>query len=201
VGWSIPREWEGETAVIYGGGPSLSRADVDYAKTRFRRIACNDAFLLDPECDVLCWCDARWFLWNKHELRQHTGKYKIAWRHVPQISGTTIHLLVQEKDARSLSVDPRKVVANNTGQGAINLAYLFGAKRILLLGFDMKPVQGQANWHTRHREPSDSARLKSVFAPAIAKTAEMLKAEGVEVINCTRGSALTCFPIADIRDV
>jgi len=186
--------------VIFGGGPSLNQADIDYAISRgWRRIACNDAFILDPHADVLVFGDQRWYLWQRHELRKHKGTYKVTWRHVPQMSGMTIHLLLQAKTGVALSTDPTKIAANNTGQGAINLAFLFGAKRILLLGFDMKVIAGQPNWHTRHQKPSKPERMKNVFAPAIGRAAEILKTKGVEVLNCTRDSALTCFPYQDLR--
>jgi|ERR1044071_5173109 hypothetical protein len=200
-GWSIPREWDGETAVIYGGGPSLNQADVDYARTRFRRIACNDAFLLDPDCEVLCWCDCRWYLWNKNEIKRHCGKYRIAWKHVPQIAGAReIHFLQQLDSQKSLLKDPRYIIANNTGLGALQIAYHFGAKRILLLGFDMRRVNKQMNWHQRHQKSVPPGAL-DLFRTRIENMAPALDRRGVEVINCTKDSALRCFPYRDIREI
>lgn len=188
--------------VIYGGGPSLNQADIDYAKTRFKRIACNDAFLLDPECDVLCWCDSRWYLWNNKELHKHRGQWRITWKHVPQITGAgNILILKQLNPPPWLHEDPGIIVANNTGQGALQLAYHFGAKRILLLGFDMRRIDNQMNWHQRHKQSTDPARMRDIFMPAIQRLGKELARKGVEVINCTPNSALTCFPYRDLREI
>ena len=203
MSWSVPREWEGATAVCYGGGPSLNQIDIDYAISRgFRRIACNDAFLLDPFADVLTFGDQRWFLWNRHDIRIHVGKYKITWRAVPQIEGTTIHILrYAMKHDTGFSLDPELIAAKNTGLGALNLAFLFGASRILLLGYDLRPVNGQLNWHQRHKTPGIGTRIQGVFKESIEKAAPILETAGVEVINCTKDSALTCFPYRDIREL
>ena len=45
-------------------------------------------------------------------------------------------------------------VNGNSGAGAINLAYHFGARRILLVGMDMKPgPNGEKHWHPDHPKP------------------------------------------------
>jgi hypothetical protein len=198
--WRVPDEWKGETAVIFGGGPSLNQADVDYAISRgWRRIACNNAYLLDPHADVLCWADQRWYLWNRKDLHKHVGKYKVCWRLVPATTGLTIKTLMHHRGV--VSNDPLAIVANNTGQGAINLAYLFGAKRILLLGFDMRTHGAQHNWHKLHQRGTAQSRYKEVFGPAIAKAGEAIQKKGVTILNCTKDSAMKCFPIVDIREI
>ncbi len=93
------------------------------------------------------------------------------------------------------------IIANNTGQGAINIAYLFGAKRIVLLGYDMRMVAGQHNWHSKHKGATSHKRYSDVFGPAITKAAKVLKEKGVEVINCAAGSALKCFPYIPLREI
>ena len=180
----------------------MTKADVDYVISRgWRRVACNWAFDLDPEADVLCWADQRWYLWARKELHRHKGKYKIAWRSGPPTPGVTIRQLRHHSSPPAISSDPGMIVAGNTGQGAINVAYLFGASRILLLGFDMKMVAGHHNWHSKHKGPTSAKRYTDVFGPAIAKAGAVLKAKNVQVINCTPDSALKCFPMMRLRDI
>lgn len=93
------------------------------------------------------------------------------------------------------------IIANNTGQGAINIAYLFGASRIVLLGFDMRMISGQHNWHNKHKGATSHKRYSDVFGPAITKASGVLKAKGVEVINTAKDSALKCFPYVPLREI
>lgn len=85
---------------------------------------------------------------------------------------------------------------DNSGYQAVNLAYLFGARRIVLLGYDMRPgTDGRSHWHPQHKNPlnpggTDVTRWAQLFH----ELAKDLASEGVEVINCTRRTALTCFP-------
>jgi len=89
--------------------------------------------------------------------------------------------------------------AGNSGHGAINLAYLFGARRILLLGFDMREVDGRKHWHPDHPAPLVQKQQFGEWIHKFKKTAEDAKRLGVEIINCTPGSALPWFPMSTIE--
>lgn len=89
----------------------------------------------------------------------------------------------------------------NSGYQAINLAYHLGARRMILVGFDMKAAGGQQHWfgeHPRHiAQRINFGNLIAKFGPLAAD----LKALGVEVINCSMGSALPYFtkrPLAEV---
>lgn len=73
----------------------------------------------------------------------------------------------------------------NSGYQAVNLAYQLGAKRIVLLGFDMFGT------HFFGDHPVGLGR-DSPFKLFI-ESFETITSE-VEIINCTRRSALNCFP-------
>jgi len=200
--WKVPREWEGETAVILGGGPSLTKQQAELARV-FRRVAVNDAGLvLAPDADVMCWGDPRWYQWNAKDLRLFKGKYAITWREMGVHPGSHgFYKLDHAPASRWLSTDPKSVVANNSGLGAINIAFLFGVRRILLLGFDMRCVDGVNNWHKRHKQGTAESRYKDVFGPAIMKAGQHLAKYGVTVINCTPNSGLKCFPFRKLEDI
>lgn len=204
--WTVPEEWPGATFFILGGGPSLKGFDAEVLRGRGRVIAVNEAGLAvnpgdedalprAPWADVLYWADPQFLAWNHDRLQTHQGRYKIT-RHQPEVdTGLDIKLLPQSD--QPLAVDRRSLSGFCGGGAAINLAYLLGAKRIVLLGFDMKGN----NWHSRHRRSIDKDRYRTHFMPPIAKMAWPLKERGVEVINCTPDSALTCFPFARLDDV
>jgi uncharacterized Rossmann fold enzyme len=192
--WKTPCLWPGETVAILGGGPSLTPEQASRAK-QFRRIATNNAFLLDPEADVLCWGDTYWYLDNHKTIELHKGPLKVTWRHSPGYGKLDVKTLVYqkiEKNGPAITTDPCVIMGSNTGHGAINLAVHLGAKRILLLGFDMHFKNGH-NWHDLHKRHADQARY-DLFILEMERAAEDLKRLGVEVVNCSPDSALTCFP-------
>lgn len=89
----------------------------------------------------------------------------------------------------------------SSGYQAINLAYLWGATRIVLLGFDCKPVDGKDHWFGQHPSGLTQIQPYSLWLENYVDLARDLKAEGVEVINCSPDSALRCFPVDTIMRV
>lgn len=185
--WSVPKDvWNGERCFILGGGPSLN--DVDVSRLDGRVIAINNAYLKAPKADVLYFADSRWYDWNRDDLHQYEGPLMVTRANlrnpahdVKQV-GKTLKV--------PLSRDPAKIGGLCGGSNALNLAYLFGADPIILLGFDMTP----GNWHNLHRteqKPDFAAR----FIPYFERMAVELAKEGRTVVNATPGTAMTCFPI------
>lgn len=80
----------------------------------------------------------------------------------------------------------------NSGYQAVNLAYLKGAKTILLLGFDMM------GFHYFGEHPKGLAN-GSPFHMFI-KSFETINKD-IEIINCSRMTALGCFPMMTIDKV
>jgi len=89
---------------------------------------------------------------------------------------------------------------SNSGAQAINLAYLLGATRIILLGYDMGQTGGKNHWFGNHPKGMTNGNYKG-FVPRFDSIAEDAKAKGVEIINCTRQTNLTQFPQASIDDI
>lgn len=95
----------------------------------------------------------------------------------------------------------RKVMhfGDNGGYQAINLAYLWGARRILLLGYDMQLTGGMRHWFGDHPPPLNSGSDYSNWIRKFRRLAADLEAEGVQVINCSRETALDCWPRMEIE--
>lgn len=89
---------------------------------------------------------------------------------------------------------------SNSGAQAINLAYLYGATQIILLGYNMQPVAGQRHFFGDHPETLHNGNYFE-YAKRFTRLADDLRDEGVDVINCTKDSALTQFRFAELDDV
>lgn len=99
---------------------------------------------------------------------------------------------------RGVCFDPVSIcTAENSGGGAINAAVHLGAKRIVLLGYDMGiDERGRRHFYDTGPAFVNSPFLK--FRKLIATMAGPLRDAGIEVLNCSRRSALDCFPLASL---
>ncbi|MPZ58445.1 MAG: hypothetical protein GEU91_18520 [Rhizobiales bacterium] len=188
--------------IVAATGPSLTPGVAD-ACHGHRVVAVNDAYRLLPFADVLYACDTKWWdvhagcsgfageRWSCHGDAVHNDKRLAAERY-----GL---MLVRGRDAEGFSLDPSRIhYGSNSGFQAINLAILFGAKRIVLVGFDMR-VNGTRHFFGDHPSPLLNSSDYVKWVPIFARAARMLPPE-IEIINATPGSALTCFPMMDLAD-
>lgn len=88
--------------------------------------------------------------------------------------------------------------SQNSGAGAIALAAEWGAKRIILLGYDCQKTGGKAHWHGDH--PAKNRKGERMGnAGSIGKWPEQFRRlrqhlRGATVINASRETALSVFP-------
>lgn len=183
-----------DTWACVGTGPSLTDDDVQSLMGRVRVIAINDAVRLCPWADVLYACDGKWinqyqgvpsFPREKYSMTVNSRRYP-AW------------VKLRNAGPVGLSRDPSSLcTGSNSGYQAINLAVHLGAARILLLGYDMQRHSGKSHFFGEHPQgwlPSPYKKFLQAFPSLVAP----LAAAGVEVINCSRVTALTTFPRQDL---
>lgn len=190
-------EWRDQTVVCIASGPSLTATDVDHCRGRARVIAIKDAVRLAPWADVLYGCGAdtgQWWARNEDRVQAFKGR---RFSLDPK-AARWADVLKQGQDF-GLSLDPSTLcTGRNSGYQAINLAVLYGAARILLLGYDMQRTNGATHFHGDHawhpQMPFD--RYLTAFETIVAP----LKKAGVTVINCSRATALTVFQRMTIQE-
>lgn len=193
----VPRLWSGKTVVIVGAGPSLTHADVDRCRDH-HLIAIKDAIRLAPWAGVLYGCDRKW--WKAHpETESFTGlKYSLE-----DVRGRPDVSRLRNTGKTGLARDPSSLrTGMNSGYQALGLAVHLGASRIVLLGFDMQPDGEKHRWFGTHKYhgPRPSAPDYRLFLELFPTIVEPLKAAGVEVLNCSRRTALTCFPCVELDE-
>lgn len=196
---SVPTSWTGETAVCVASGPSLTAEDVNAVRGKARVIAVNTSYLLAPWADVLYAADEKWWRWQRDKVRE--GKW-------PAFDGMRFSLtersaqygvtVLRTADGTGLSMDPTRLHAGpsggrNSGYQAINLAALFGAARILLLGYDMqRGPNGEKHCHADH--PDGSEPKYDACRGGFQALVQPLADAGIAIVNCTRRTSVTCFP-------
>jgi hypothetical protein len=183
-----------QTWFIVASGPSLTREDVDSIRGQ-RVMVINDNFLLAPWAEVLYASDGYWWDWHAERVKSFKGR-KITQD--KQAAEDYQLEYIRGVDADGISRDPAVIhTGANSGVAAINLsAVRFGARRIVLLGFDMQATGGKAHWFGEHawiqRDPAEGTWHRWLRRYQVV--ADDARDMGIEIINATRETALRCFP-------
>lgn len=193
--WIAEQLWKDETVYIVGGGTSLESFDFDLLKDK-KVVGCNDAYLLGENIiDICVFGDLKWFDIHKEKVKNfknpiHTNVPEL-YINMPDIP----NLFVSKRINNGLGISAL-AWNQNTGCLAVNLALLLGAKKIYLLGFDMKlGKQGNANWHENLVE-SPNAEVYGNFQNGFLNLERFRKSlfPNTEIININDDSDLTVFP-------
>jgi len=217
--------WSGKTVVIIAGGASLTRRQVHFVRNAHATglvecIAVNAAYLWVDFASVLYFADSHFFRWhnegipilglslNAVDVRERFASFAGQKCSIQSSGGNitdeAVHMM-RNRDfpghGEGLSLDPRYLVTGrNSGFQALNLAVLAGSKRIILVGFDGRPgIDGRDHFHGGHPRPTPEAAYP-LYRSAMVAASAALRNAGVEVLNCTPGSAIDCFPRVDLED-
>lgn len=193
--------------VVLGGGPSLTREQVDYCRGKARVIAIKEAIRLAPWADVMYFADDHWFDGHRDEVLAFTGQVATIGDEPTRFGKESViqampQLVRYRNDGvDGLCEDPAGLrTGRNAGYQAINLAFHMGAKVIVLLGLDMKAAaNGAMHWFKRDHE--HSAKLyQDLMLPHFKTIVAPLARHGVRVVNASPDSAIDCFergPLAE----
>lgn len=225
--WSVPRMWDGGRCFIIGGGPSMpgqfdippeimarvhDKADSTgpeayspYMETIYHEhvIVVNDGYRLGSWPDICFFGDHGWYKVHRQALSLWPG-LKVTC--CPALRGNNdgIKHLGRDRTRRvGLSDNPSMVVWGfNSGSSAIDFGIHLGVRQVFLLGFDMSHgPAGESHWHQGHgnerRPRANYDRFMRGFPVMAADAAKM----GIEIINCSPGTAIMDFPVATLKEV
>lgn len=207
--------WKGQRCFLIGGGPSLRGFDFERLRGE-RVIAINAAFKFCMFADILFFMDRANFYMAMLKGRMNDGGIKKAW---DEFSGYKVFLdLLQNRQIpgchqlyanssieSGLTFTMKKglIHGNNSGHGALNLAFCLGANPIYLLGYDfyfVGPKKQRGHFHNVYKhELSENGFL--AFIKHFQKSSKILRRAGVRVFNCNSKSRLRYFEFADIDEV
>jgi len=200
--FTADRRWTGRTVACIASGPSLTAADCERVRAAgIPAVAINNAGLdMAPWADVHHACDGRW--WHAHPEALAFNRLKTCLVDDPPAG------VVKLPYASGGGIDDRPGhvrAGQNSGYQALHLAaFNFGpAARVILLGYDMQHTGGQIHYHGAHARPLRNPKAGDMrgWRAHFDAVAPELARRGIEVINCSRATALTCFQRADLEDV
>ena len=223
--WKVPKLWEDSTAIVIGGGASILKQfnipnsvvnDVFTGKSKpvvyspyleqihsSHVIAVNVAYKIGNWIDIMFFGDVSTWHEDSENIVQFKGLRVTCAKELDDDS----RLKWLQRDPRKrhgISTNPEMVSwNNNSGAATINLAVHMGAKRIILLGFDMKlDEEKNQHWHkfysTKEKDITSTFRKHLSGFQEIKRDADLL---GVEIINANPTSAITQFPRMNFKDI
>ena len=198
--WTIPRLWEGATAVVMASGQSLRQEDAD-AVRHLPRVVTNATYIRAPDAEIIFAADAKFWHCKDYQDVFACPGYKVSVDSGVGVHPNTPDGVLVLMNSGKQGFDGRRThirTGGNSGYAAIHIAATAGAKRVLLLGLDMTG----GHWHGKHpeelKDPSEAAFTR--WTKHFQTLAQELTRRGIEVLNCSPISRLTCFPKKALRD-
>jgi len=138
-----------------------------------------------------------WTVYSEEVERNFTGE---CWTCADRLRGVINH--VEAVDEPGLGTKPGRIHTGlNSGYQAINLAYMWGAARIILLGYDMqRGPKGESHHHGDHEGNLPNLGTMPEWGRRMVQLGADLRSHGVEVVNATRRTAITCFERLPIEE-
>lgn len=220
--WKMPRIWDGGICYIIGGGASIPyqfdvpKEIIEEVKAKRHPISAyspymkalhdkhvigvNEAYKIGNWVDIMFFGDSGYWDRQYKEIIQFP-KLKITIRDVDH---PDVKVMGRSRNTGGLTDKPHLLVWNkNSGAAAINLAVHTGAKKIVLLGFDMNLKFGGQHWHGSYSQRAED-RVKRTFARHMDKFSQIAKDAGklgVKILNANPGSEIDVFEKVHIKDV
>jgi hypothetical protein len=182
--------WAGQTVACIASGPSLTPEDCETIRQAgIPTIVTNTTWKLAPWADVLFAFDSKW--WTEYHAEVAAG---FRGERVTCCPGRRFD------GVQSLHGLDWYRHFNNSGAGAVALAIVAGARRVVMLGYDCQKTGGRTHWHSDHPRPLGNARSLDRWPLHFKNVARFAKEKRVEVINASRQTALKHFERADLAD-
>lgn len=186
-----------DTVAILASGPSLTQDDVDYLRGRCVVLAINDGYRIAPWAQYHYAADYTWWKYHAPAVKASRGLER-SWTCDADAARDFGLQHFAHRQAQGLA-DEVEVRGNCSGEHAIHMAWhLLRPWRVILLGYDMGAT-GHRHWFGAHPPGVVNGADFKTMCASFPRLAQDLAAEGVEVVNATPVSALTCFRRADLR--
>lgn len=193
-------DWSGASVVVVGTGSSVKGVDLGCARGRAKVFVVKSEYRFAPWADALYGIDKEWWIANRGAPDFRGLKFS------PSPTACRLFQIRQVRlKARSdILTDEVGVIGcglrsggGHSGFQAVNLSVQFGARKILLVGFDM--AGGRRFQHEEGVARFDPRRLGE-WREAMDAAAPQFDRLGVEVVNCSPGSALVAYRKARLED-
>lgn len=193
-----PGRWaEGCVVAVIASGPSLTARQThdvcraamrDQARRPVKTMAVNNAVFSAWFADWLHGCDYKWWAWHVQEAQHFAGVKSTCCAQVPSAWGVG---LIETTGELGYDPDGLRHGSNGAFQCA-HIAIRGGARKVVLVGVDCHPSGD--HFHGDH--PDNIRPDWSDIAGKWESLAEPARSLGVDVVNCSPGTAVKAFRLS-----
>lgn len=185
-------QWEGRTVVCIASGPSGTPEDFEKVRASGHPvIVTNTMFRACPWADALYAFDAKWWRIYHEEVKATFAGRKF---------GGTLICGNYGAEVTAGAMWFRQF--SNSGACAVSLGISGKPKRVVLLAYDGGFWEdGKKHSHDDHPLPLGNASSMVNWAHQFDMLAKYVAQAGVEVVNASRRTRLTCFPRVELEAV
>lgn len=207
--WKVPLMWKGKTVAILASGPSLIQClpsllqrlgDVPAVAVNSTGVPTRDDYgraipAAAPWADMLYAADSSWWSYYAQDALKFNGLKVTASENAFK---DTLYL----RPTGPTGYDPTPGTirtGGNSAYQAMHIAAQAGAKRIILCGVDLHSKSGMHH-HGHHPSPLRNPGESEFVAMAKRFATFPHKELGIEVLNASPHSTLSCFPKVEIEE-
>lgn len=202
--WTPEPIWCGGTAFLLAGGASLRGFQVERLRGRHVMVI-NSSCHAAPWAEILYFTDNSWFEKHRAIVNAWQGLVITLSRHAKRDAPDKVRRILGDRIQGETPGEFPKLGSQAVRQGkssghtAVGLAFALGAKRIVLLGYDMRMVDGRTHHHDDYAM-ADHEIYAREWIPEFDGWNEAALKHGVTIVNATPGSALKEFSAVDIEE-
>ena len=197
----IPIKYPDKPAILFATRPSLTEEVVETIrpyKDKFVMFGCNNAYDIVDYLDEHYACDNNWWTEYGTTFREKFPTLS-SWSQAPESILEPFNVThVKGAHKQELSTNNNLIhFGSNSGFQLLNLAFLLGCRKFLLVGYNMQNVGGKKHFFGNHPGRLDKNSPYPQFVRAYSQIQENIKEL---IVNCTPDSALTMFRQGDLRE-
>jgi hypothetical protein len=201
--WSVPCEWERQTAFIVAGGPSVLEQDIEALRGR-RVIVINSSVHAVPWADFLYFGDWRW--WNESENRAAVASFPgrvVTTSQMVRDPGRVLQCRKIKPPGLATARDSLMQKWTSLTAATNLAAHLVGrGGTIVWLGADGRAAADGRTWHHKPHRWAPKPERYDRHRADIATMVKPLRAMGITLWNASPGSAYAdLWPVVSLQKV
>ena len=196
----IPIRYPNKKFILCATGPGLTEKVIQTIrpyKDDYVIFGINDSYRVIDFLDEHYACDGKWWRQWGDDFRQVCPELS-SWTQDAQMAQQYKLQHSPGKHNKGFSLEPNLIhFGSNSGYQALNIAFLMGGCKFILVGYNMQAVDNKKHFFGDHPPGLNSNSPYANFAKNYATIQPEIREL---VINCTENSALTCFEKADLEE-
>lgn len=197
---NIPSKYPNKNFIVCASGPSLTQEIADIInrhKNDYIVVGVNDTYKIINVLDEHYAADDRWWeYWGDDFRKKYPNLSSWSSSKIGQKYNCN---LIEVKEFYGLSLTNQYIHSGqNSGFQALNLSYLMGAKKIILVGYDMRPNYGKTHFFGSHPPELEVKSPYDIFCLNFYKIQPEIKKI---IFNSSKNSSLKCFEYIDLKEL